>query len=51
MTEFTQIFNPKFQQLQNNIYLAGNLKSITTEAGNYGPFRKKTRIRRAYSNN
>ena len=44
MTEFTQIFNPKFQQLQNNIYLAGNLKSITTEAGNYGPFRKKTPV-------
>ena len=44
MTEFTQIYNPKFQKLQNNIYLAGNLKSITTEAGNYGPFRKKTPV-------
>ncbi len=44
MTEFTQIYNPKFQKLQNNVYLAGNLNSITTEAGNYGPFRKKTPV-------
>ncbi len=44
MTEFTQIYNPKFQKLQNNIYLAGNLNSISTEAGNYGPYRKKTPV-------
>ena len=44
MTEFTQVYNPKFQQLKKSLYLAGNLNNIYTEAGNFGPIRKKTPV-------
>ena len=44
MTEFTQIFNPKFNKLKESLDLVGNLKYINTEAGNFGPFRKKTPV-------
>ena len=44
MTEFTQIYNPKFQKMKQSLYLAGNLKNIYTEAGNFGPIRKKTPV-------
>ena len=44
MTEFTQIFNPKFNKLKESLELVGDLQSINTEAGNFGPFRKKTPV-------
>ena len=44
MTEFTQVFNPKFQEMKKNLYLAGNLNNICTEAGNFGPIRNKTPV-------
>ncbi|MBK16586.1 MAG: hypothetical protein CMK49_01025 [Prochlorococcus sp. SP3034] len=40
MTEFTQVFNPKFTELVKSIELINGIKSIITEAGNYGPVRK-----------
>ena len=44
MTEFTQIFNPKFNKLKDSLDLVGDLQSINTESGNFGPFRKKTPV-------
>ena len=44
MTEFTQVYNPKFQKLKKSLYLAGNLNNIYTEAGNFGPIRNKTPV-------
>ena len=45
MTEFTQVFNPKFQEMKKNLYLAGNINSnICTKAGNFGPIRNKTPV-------
>lgn len=44
MTEFTQIFNPKFQKLKSSLNLVGNINSIITEAGNIGPVRRETSV-------
>ena len=44
ITEFTQVFNPKFQKLKKLLYFIGKLNSVITEAGNFGPYRKNTPV-------
>ena len=44
MTEFTQVFNQKFQKLKNSLSFIGKLNSVITEAGNFGPYRKHTPV-------
>ena len=44
MTEYTQVFNPKFQKLLSSLNLVGNINSINTIAKNFGPVRKKTPV-------
>ena len=44
MTEFTQIYNPKFTQLKKSIKLAGKIMKIKTIASNFGPIRKETPV-------
>ena len=44
MTEFTQVFNPKFKALKNSLNLIGIIKKIYTEAYNFGPIRKDTPV-------
>ena len=44
MTEFTQVFNPKFQKLKKSLSFIGKLNSVITEAGNFGPYRKNTPV-------
>ena len=44
MTEFTQVFNPKFQKMQKSLNLIGNLKFIKTKASNFGPIRENTPV-------
>ena len=44
MTEFTQVFNPKFQKMQESLDLVGQIKSIKTQASNFGPVRRDTPV-------
>ena len=44
MTEFTQVFNPKFIALRNSLNLIGGITKIITEAGNFGPIRTDTPV-------
>ena len=44
MTEFTQVFNPKFKALKNTLNLIGGIKKIYTEAYNFGPIRRDTPV-------
>ena len=44
MTEFTQVFNPKFQKMQKSLSLIGDLRYIKTNASNFGPIRKETPV-------
>lgn len=44
MTEFTQVFNPKFKVLKNSLNLIGGISKIITEAGNFGPIRSDTPV-------
>ena len=44
MTEFTQVFNPKFQKMQKSLGLIGDIKFIKTRASNFGPIRKDTPV-------
>ena len=44
MTEFTQVFNPKFQKMQESLDLVGQIKSIKTRASNFGPIRNDTPV-------
>ena len=44
MTEFTQIYNPKFTQLKKSLKLVGDIRKINTIASNFGPVRKDTPV-------
>ena len=44
MTEFTQVFSPKFKELKNSLNLIGVINKIYTEAFNFGPIRKETPV-------
>lgn len=44
MTEFTQVFNPKFQKLKKSLNLIGEINEIYTEASNLGPIRSDTPV-------
>ena len=44
MTEFTQVFNPKFQKMQESLDLVGQIQSIKTQASNFGPIRNDTPV-------
>ncbi len=44
MTEFTQVFSPKFKELKNSLNLIGDINKIYTEAYNFGPIRKETPV-------
>ena len=44
MTEYTQVFNPKFQKLLSSLNLVGDIIFINTIAKNFGPVRKKTPV-------
>ena len=44
MTEFTQLFNPKFQALLASLPILSGIRSILTRAGNFGPIRTDTPV-------
>ena len=44
MTEYTQVFNPKFQKLLSCLNSVGDIVCIHTVAKNFGPVRKKTPV-------
>ena len=44
MTEFTQVFSPKFKALKNTLNLIGEINKIYTEASNFGPIRRDTPV-------
>jgi predicted dehydrogenase len=44
MTEFTQLFNPKFRALLGSLPVLNGVQSILTRAGNFGPVRTDTPV-------
>jgi len=44
MTEFTQLFNPKFRALLASLPMLNGMRSILTRAGNFGPIRTDTPV-------
>lgn len=44
LTEFTQLFNPKFQTLMASLPMLEGIRFILTRAGNFGPFRTDTPV-------
>jgi predicted dehydrogenase len=44
MTEFTQLFNPKFRTLMTSLPMLKGIRFILTRAGNFGPFRTDTPV-------
>ena len=44
MTEFTQVYNPKFTQLKKSLKLVGKIRKIKTIASNFGPIRNDTPV-------
>ncbi len=44
MTEFTQVYNPKFTQLKKSLNLIGEISHVRTEASNFGPIRNDTPV-------
>ena len=44
MTDFTQLFNHKFQILKESLKLVGDISFLITKTGNFGPYRKDTPV-------